>query len=288
MTEAARLSALRSLGLLDTPPAEAFDRLTRLAARTFGVPVALIALVDADRVWFKSRHGIDAAEVPRAGSPCDAIANTGEALIVSDATKDPRFAAYPLSAGGVPVRFYAGHPLAAPDGSVVGTLILIDPSPREFDFEQRRALRDMALMVEEQLAAEAAATAQARARVLAVLRADPENRAARRRVLVLLYGAAAAVVAVTALSLFLTRRLTADSDLVAAALAGPNPAAGAAAPLADLRATAAFFRAAVGFRALAAFAVLAAIFALIDRHLDSQLAVRAEAEVERERRRSAA
>ena len=58
--EARRLAALRELGVLDTPPEERFDRVTRLARRLFSVPIALVSLVDSERQWFKSIQGLAA------------------------------------------------------------------------------------------------------------------------------------------------------------------------------------------------------------------------------------
>lgn len=150
--EEKRLASLRALNVLDTPAEERYDRLTRLAQRTFGVPIALISLVDEKRQWFKSRQGLDPQETPRDLAFC-AHAILGEGtMVVPDATKDPRFAGNPLVTGNPDIRFYAGQPISAPDGSRVGTLCLIDRVPRNLDPEQRRALRDLASMVEEQLA----------------------------------------------------------------------------------------------------------------------------------------
>ena len=155
--EDARLRSLRALDVLDTEPEERFDRFTRLARRSFGVPIALVSLVDSDRQWFKSAQGLDASETPREISFCGhAILGDG-VLVVADALEDERFADNPLVTGDPSIRFYAGCPVAAPDGSKVGTLCLIDREPRVLDAEDLDLLRDLACMVEDDLAARALA-----------------------------------------------------------------------------------------------------------------------------------
>jgi signal transduction histidine kinase/DNA-binding response OmpR family regulator len=149
--ELERLRALHGLDVLDTPPEERFDRVTRLAARLFGVPIALVSLVDRHRQWFKSRQGLDVCETPRDVSFCGhAILGEGP-LIVPNALDDDRFADNPLVSDGPRIRFYAGHPLCARDGSRVGTLCLIDRVPRDLTDADRRSLADLAGIVETEL-----------------------------------------------------------------------------------------------------------------------------------------
>ena len=150
--EGQRLRALRSLRVLDTPPEERFDRVTRIAAQLFDVPTAFVSLVDRDRQWFKSKVGLDADETPRELSFCaHAILDRG-VLQVPDALQDPRFADNPTVTGPPRVRFYAGAPLAAPDGSRVGSLCIVDHRARQLDEQQLRLLRDLANLVEAELA----------------------------------------------------------------------------------------------------------------------------------------
>lgn len=150
--EPGRLQSLRSLRILDTHPEERFDRLTRLAKRLFDVPIALVSLVDENRQWFKSIQGLDATETPRDVSFC-AHAILGESLlVVPDATKDARFADNPLVVGEPHIRFYAGYPIEAPDGSKLGTLCIIDNQPRHFGSDELEALADLAQIVERELA----------------------------------------------------------------------------------------------------------------------------------------
>jgi PAS domain S-box-containing protein len=151
--DAHRLQVLFSLNILDTPAEERFDRITRLASRLFNVPIALVTLVDAKRQWFKSRHGFEPTETERSVSFCSHAIGQDGVMVVEDALRDPRFVDNPLVTGRPGIRFYAGAPLAAPDGSRVGTLCLIDRVPRAFTLEEEAALRDLAAIVANELAA---------------------------------------------------------------------------------------------------------------------------------------
>ena len=151
--ESRRLKTLRDLRLLDTPPEERFDRVTRLARQVFSTSTALVSLVDADRQWFKSRQGLDAEETHRDISFCGHAILDDKIMVVNDAEKDQRFCDNPLVCGSPNIRFYAGYPLAAPDGSRVGTLCVIDDQPKEISKEQLELLRELGRMVEEELIA---------------------------------------------------------------------------------------------------------------------------------------
>ena len=129
--EDSRLLALRSYVVLDTEPEPAFDALARIAARVLGVPIALVSLVDADRQWFKARYGLDVRETSRDISFCGHVVANDERLVVPDAQVDSRFVDNPLVVGEPRVRFYAGVPLRAPQGEVLGTLCAIDHAPRQ-------------------------------------------------------------------------------------------------------------------------------------------------------------
>ncbi len=151
--EEQRLRALHDLKVLDTPPEERFDRVTRIAAQLFGVSTAVVSLVARDRQWFKSKVGFDADETPRELSFCaHAILEPG-VMQVPDALQDPRFADNPLVTGSSRVRFYAGAPIAAPDGSMVGSLCIIDHRARQLDADQLVLLQDLAKLVETELSA---------------------------------------------------------------------------------------------------------------------------------------
>lgn len=156
--EHTRIDTLRALNILDTSPEERFDRLTRLARRLFGVPIALVSLVDTNRQWFKSAAGLACSETPREVSFCGHAILQDDIFLIPDALRDERFHDNPLVTGDPGVRFYAGCPLTVPNGSKLGTLCLIDQKPREFDQDDMALLRDLARMAEQELAAVQLAT----------------------------------------------------------------------------------------------------------------------------------
>jgi len=146
--EAQRLLATRSYEILDTPPDPQFDAITRVAAALFNVPIALIALMDGDRLWFKSRLGLDVPQLDRSIAFCaHAIMQPDDIMVVEDLAGDPRFAVHPLVVAGPGVRFYAGAPLRDAAGFAIGTLAVLDIRPRPFGTDQRAALADLATAV---------------------------------------------------------------------------------------------------------------------------------------------
>jgi PAS domain S-box-containing protein len=149
--EAVRLESLRALHLLDTPPEERFDRITRLAARILGVPSAYVSLVDEDRQFFKSHYGSDLVESPRSNSFCAYTILEKKQLVVPDAKADARFADNPLVTGKPNIRFYMGSPIAARDGSLVGSLCVTDYQPRVPSSEDIAVLNDLALIAQSEL-----------------------------------------------------------------------------------------------------------------------------------------
>lgn len=150
--EAARIAALRRYDILDTLPEQAYDDVTLLAAQICATPIALVSLVDLERQWFKSHHGIDSAQTPRDWAFCAHAINSPETLFtVEDATTDPRFIDNPLVTGDPGIRFYAGAPLVTPDGHALGTLCAIDRVPRQLDAQQRASLMALSRQVMAQL-----------------------------------------------------------------------------------------------------------------------------------------
>ncbi|MEO8925662.1 MAG: GAF domain-containing protein [Caulobacteraceae bacterium] len=149
--EAARLDAVRRYEILDSAPEGSFDRLTAVAARLFGVPVAGVSIVDQDRIWFKSRQGLPLAEVARAPGLCGSTILGVEPYVLTDAARDPRARDHPLVAGEFGIRFYAGAPLRTPDGHNLGALFVIDTAPRSIRRRDRDHLQDLAAVAMDQL-----------------------------------------------------------------------------------------------------------------------------------------
>lgn len=180
--DAQRVATLHSLGVLDTLPEARFDRFTRLAARLLGTPIALISLVDEHRQWFKSRFGIDAVETPRSMAFCSHAVASSQMLVVEDTLEDDRFVQNPLVTGNPNIRFYAGQPVFS-EGEAVGTLCVIDRTPRRFAEDEKQCLRDLADLVEIELNHDKISNARRDAEyALRALNAELEQRVAQRTV----------------------------------------------------------------------------------------------------------
>src|SRR4029453_16256729 len=149
--EEERLEALHELEILDTDPQSEFDDLALIASEIFGTPVAGISLIDRDRQWFKSAVGFQAKETPRDVAFCPHATLQRNLLIVSDALDDPRFSTNPLVKIDPKIRFYAGAPLRTSDGHAVGTICVIDRTPRQLTEQQENALRALSRQVEAQI-----------------------------------------------------------------------------------------------------------------------------------------
>lgn len=164
--ESARLTALDRYDVLDTPPEEAFDRITRLAKKLFDVPVALVSFIDAHRQWHKSCSGLAAGEAPRQHTFCQYVIADGQHLVINDASLDPRFRDNRYVVNAPHVRFYAGVPLTTGDGHHIGSLCLVDFRPRDFSPVQIEILSDLARMVTDQLELRVCATRDSLTNVL--------------------------------------------------------------------------------------------------------------------------
>ncbi len=149
--EAERLNSLRSYEILDTLPEQDFDDITLLASQICGTPTAVITLLDENRQWFKSKVGMTEAETSREIAFCAHTILQTDALVVSDACADERFADNPLVTGPANIRFYAGSPLITADGHALGTLCVIDQVPRDFGVDQKIALQALGRQVVAQL-----------------------------------------------------------------------------------------------------------------------------------------
>ena len=146
-----RMAAVNRYEILDSPPDGAFDRITSLAARIFNVPIATITIVDSDRIWFKSKYGLDAVQIDRDPGLCASAVINYEPWVVNDASKDPRTLENPLVRGELGLRFYAGAPLRTADGFNLGTLNIIDSKPRELTSDELEMLQQLADIVVDEM-----------------------------------------------------------------------------------------------------------------------------------------
>jgi diguanylate cyclase (GGDEF)-like protein len=150
--ETARLRALRQYAVLDSLEEQAFNDITMLASFICEAPIALLTLVDGERQWFKSRVGLQATQTPREHAFCaHAILQPQEVMVVNDAMSDARFVDNPLVTGNPHIRFYAGAPLVTPNGDALGTICVIDRTPRDLPARKIEALRALSRQVVAQL-----------------------------------------------------------------------------------------------------------------------------------------
>lgn len=170
--ELERLAALRRYRVLDTPPDGTFDRITSLAARLFDVPVSIVSLVDQDRIWFKSRYGVDAEQVPRSPGLCASAILHGKPYVLPDTTLDPTALTNPLVAGEAGFRFYAAAPLTTREGHNLGTLCVLDYRPRQIGPKETELLSELAAVVMDEMELRLSA-------IRTVLRAEQEQRQAQ-------------------------------------------------------------------------------------------------------------
>ena len=156
--EAERLEATLSLGLLDTPPEERFDRYTRFAQRLLEVPIAYVSFIGDDIQWFKSVQGLEIEQVPREQSFCSHTILTEEMMIVEDTIEDSRFRNNPFVVNPPYVRFYAGVKLNIREGICVGTFCVADIKPRYPSEEDMQLLKDLAHLLELEFHTQSIAT----------------------------------------------------------------------------------------------------------------------------------
>ncbi|MDQ0457811.1 sensor domain-containing phosphodiesterase [Rhizobium paknamense] len=147
--EVARLASLKNLRLLDTLPSESFDRITRLVAHFFDLPIAAVSLTDIDRQWFKSSVGVEHNQIPREKAPCAQVAESCKPLVIHDFQEDEFYRDSTLGNAGI--RFYAGTPLITPDGHGLGALCVLGTEPRSITESELKTLTDLAAMVMDQI-----------------------------------------------------------------------------------------------------------------------------------------
>lgn len=149
--EERRMALVRRYNILDTPPDDAFDRITHLACRLLGVPVAAVAIMDADREWFKSRRGFDVEELDRDVALCAVSVTTGEPFTVADLQAAEEFVANPIVQRDPTLHAFAAAPLLTSDGHSIGTLCVFDREVRTFTDQEIDDLQQLAAMAMREL-----------------------------------------------------------------------------------------------------------------------------------------
>lgn len=150
-TEEERMKVLKRYEILDTPEDGSFNRLTMLAAKIFNVPIAIITLVDTDRIWFKSKYGVDVDAIGTEPGLCTSAIMSEDVYIVENALEDPRTLANPLVVSEFGLRFYAGAPLQTMDGYNLGTMCLIDKKQRYLTLSQQETLKQLAAIAMDEI-----------------------------------------------------------------------------------------------------------------------------------------
>lgn len=148
-TEISRIENLLKYEILDTPADGCYDEMTSLATKIFNVPIAIISLVDTDRIWFKSSCGLDVEEIPRTPGLCSSAIMSDDIYIVENARIDPRTLANPLVAGIMNLQFYAAAPLRSSEGYNLGTFCIIDKNPRTMTGKESSMLIQLSRIVME-------------------------------------------------------------------------------------------------------------------------------------------
>jgi GAF domain-containing protein len=152
LNETERIRALQRYEILDTPRDGNFDKLTRMAAKIFNVPIAIISLVDTDRIWFKSQFGVDGVEqINRDPGLCASAILSDEIYLIEDAKNDPRCLTNPLVHGDFGLKFYAASPLTTKDGYNLGTFCILDKRQRYINSEQSMILKELSGIVMDEM-----------------------------------------------------------------------------------------------------------------------------------------
>jgi PAS domain S-box-containing protein len=147
-----RIEALKRYKILDTPPENAFDNIAKLATQIFNVPISLISLVDVEQVYFKANLGMGNTRTAKRGvSLCSLAILDQEVTVFENAPEEPCLLTNPNVAGSFGLKFYAGAPLTTTDGFRIGTLCIIDKTPRKFDAEGRAIMERMAKIVMDEI-----------------------------------------------------------------------------------------------------------------------------------------
>lgn len=150
--EKERLETVRALKILDSGAEERYDRITRLAQRLFDVPIAAFTIIDENRQWFKSKQGLDGTETSRDVAFCAHTILQNNSMVVPDTLQDDRFQDNPLVTAAPNIRFYAGHPVHAPNMNKIGSLCIIDKKPRLMSQTELKLLEGLTKLAEQEIA----------------------------------------------------------------------------------------------------------------------------------------
>ncbi len=149
--EIERIKAVHKYELLDTPPDGSFNKMAELAAKIFNVPIAIISIVDSDRIWFKSHYGLEIDQIGRDPGLCASAIMSNDVYLIEDAKADPRTLANPLVCGDFGLQFYAAAPLTTKDGYNLGTFCIIDKRQRYINSDQQDMLKQMAGIIVDEI-----------------------------------------------------------------------------------------------------------------------------------------
>ncbi len=149
--EQERIKALHKYELLDTPPDGSFNKMAELAAKIFNVPIALISLVDVDRIWFKSHFGLEIDQIERDPGLCSSAILSNDVYLIEDAKNDPRSLSNPLVTSEFGLQFYAAAPLTTKEGYNIGTFCIIDKRQRYINSDQQLMLKQMASIIVDEM-----------------------------------------------------------------------------------------------------------------------------------------
>ena len=149
--EIERIKALHKYELLDTPPDGSFNKMAELAAKIFNVPIAIISLVDVDRIWFKSHFGLDINQIGRDPGLCSSAILSDDVYLIEDAKNDPRCLTNPLVTGDFGLQFYAAAPLTTKEGHNLGTFCILDKRQRYINSDQQMILKQMAGIIVDEI-----------------------------------------------------------------------------------------------------------------------------------------
>lgn len=151
LLEKERIQTLKRYEILDTPKDVIFERLTSLASKAFNVPIAIISLVDQDRIWFKSHTGYPLSEICREPGFCASAILSSDIYIIEDARNDPRCCNHSLVSGGDGIQFYAGMPIKTKNGFILGTFCIMDKEKRTLSLRKQGILKEFACMVMDEI-----------------------------------------------------------------------------------------------------------------------------------------